>query len=38
VASLGENASEAKSIYAMARAVMARLDVAGASAPSVEIL
>ena len=38
VASLGENAPEAKSIYAMARAVMARLDVAGASAPSVEIL
>jgi ATP-binding protein involved in chromosome partitioning len=38
VASLGENAPEAKSIYAMARAVMARLDAVGASAPSVEIL
>src|SRR5580693_4992378 len=38
VALLGENAPEAKSIYAMARAVAARLEVAGASAPSVEIL
>jgi ATP-binding protein involved in chromosome partitioning len=38
VAALGENAPEAKSIYAMARAVMARLDAVGASAPSVEIL
>ena len=38
VASLGEDAPGARSIYAMARAVMARLDEAGASAPSVEIL
>jgi ATP-binding protein involved in chromosome partitioning len=38
VASLGENAPEAKSIYAMAKAVMARLETAAASAPSVEIL
>src|ERR1700675_4085699 len=38
VASLGEDAPQAKSIYAMARAVKARLEVAGASAPSVEIL
>src|SRR3984957_20233084 len=38
VAALGENAPEAKSIYAMARAVMARLEAVGASAPSVEIL
>ncbi len=38
VASLGENAAEAKSIYAMARAVKARLEEVGATAPSVEIL
>jgi ATP-binding protein involved in chromosome partitioning len=38
VASLGENAAEAKSIYAMARAVTARLEEVGATAPNVEIL
>jgi ATP-binding protein involved in chromosome partitioning len=38
VASLGENAAEAKSIYAMAHAVMARLEQVGATAPNVEIL
>ena len=38
VASLGENAAEAKSIYAMARAVMARVEKVGNTAPNVEIL
>jgi len=38
VASLGENAPEAKSIYAMARAVTARLEEVGDTAPNVEIL
>jgi ATP-binding protein involved in chromosome partitioning len=37
VAALGPDAPEAKSIYAMARAVKARLKEAGASAPNVEI-
>jgi ATP-binding protein involved in chromosome partitioning len=37
VAALGPDAPEARSIYAMARAVMARLEEAGASAPNVEI-
>jgi ATP-binding protein involved in chromosome partitioning len=38
VASLGENAPEAKSIYAMARAVTARLEEVGVTAPNVQIL
>ncbi len=38
VASLGEQAPEAKSIYAAARAVMARLAEVGDTAPTVEIL
>jgi ATP-binding protein involved in chromosome partitioning len=38
VALLGENAPEAKSTYAMARAVMARLAEAAGGAPNVEIL
>jgi ATP-binding protein involved in chromosome partitioning len=38
VASLGENAPEAKSIYAMARAIAARLEEVGDTAPNVEIL
>jgi ATP-binding protein involved in chromosome partitioning len=37
-ASLGEDAPEAKSIYASARAVMARLAEVGDTAPTVEIL
>jgi ATP-binding protein involved in chromosome partitioning len=37
-ASLGEEAPEAKSIYAAARAVMARLAEVGDTAPTVEIL
>ncbi len=37
VASLGENAPGAKSIYAMARAVSARLAVVGVSGPAVQI-
>jgi ATP-binding protein involved in chromosome partitioning len=38
IALLGENAPEAKSTYAMARAVMKRLEEAAGSAPNVQIL
>jgi ATP-binding protein involved in chromosome partitioning len=38
VATLGEQAPEARSVYAMARAVKARLEEAGATGPNVEIL
>lgn len=38
VATLGEQAPEARSVYAMARAVKARLEEARATAPNVEIL
>jgi ATP-binding protein involved in chromosome partitioning len=38
VATLGEQAPEARSVYAMARAVQARLEEARATAPNVEIL
>jgi ATP-binding protein involved in chromosome partitioning len=38
VATLGEQAPEARSVYAIARAVQARLEEARATAPNVEIL